>query len=348
MEKNIKIKYALNINNELIKISQVDKIKKEKYYCISCNNELIARKGDIRAHHFSHKVEVDCNFETYLHKLCKLLFSIKYKECLKNNKSFILTYETQPICTACKQIAPLYKECSEELESKTFDLCNSFDQVNIEKEYSGFIADILLQSTKHKEVIFIEFAVTHLCEKEKIDSKQRIIEFEISSEEDLEWLNREKIIIDLEIGSRYNFKDAYFKNKSSVNVCNKKHNVFILYLNGKGILKSVNTHELINEYKNKEYSQFELIDDDEKIPLGRLFIDMIRKYYMSGNKVNNCYICSSSEKNRRINSEHNIFCKLLKREISNSNSAIECNNFWPIEKEKLSEIMQAHIPHMKD
>ena len=53
--------------------------KKDKYICIECNRDLILRQGEIRVHHFSHKVDtIKCNHytnpsETQIHKDAKNL-----------------------------------------------------------------------------------------------------------------------------------------------------------------------------------------------------------------------------------------------------------------------------------
>ncbi|MBO7082875.1 MAG: hypothetical protein J6W30_03415 [Bacteroidales bacterium] len=45
--------------------------KSTKFTCISCGQELSACLGSKNQHHFRHKTEVDCNLETYLHKMGK-------------------------------------------------------------------------------------------------------------------------------------------------------------------------------------------------------------------------------------------------------------------------------------
>jgi len=62
-----------------------------KYYCVGCQNELIARvNGKIRRPHFSHKAQVECSPETYLHRLGKSVFVETYKQCLENQTPFII------------------------------------------------------------------------------------------------------------------------------------------------------------------------------------------------------------------------------------------------------------------
>jgi hypothetical protein len=61
-----------------------------------------------------------------------------------------------------------------------------FDSVFVFVVKNGFIADVLLQSTKINEVILVEFMVTQKCEEEKIRSGVRIIEYYLTDEEQIE------------------------------------------------------------------------------------------------------------------------------------------------------------------
>jgi hypothetical protein len=107
--------------------------KKDEYICYECNKSLILCKGDIRAHHFRHKVDSinPCHHysnptETQIHKHAKIL--MKYLLERKIQISFIRT------CCCCKK--------KEEFEipeiSKTSNI-----QVEYRFEYNGVkIADV--------------------------------------------------------------------------------------------------------------------------------------------------------------------------------------------------------------
>lgn len=47
--------------------------KKIPYLCPECREHLVLRKGDVRAHHFSHRGDSECNPESRLHKSAKAL-----------------------------------------------------------------------------------------------------------------------------------------------------------------------------------------------------------------------------------------------------------------------------------
>src|SRR6478609_912503 len=114
--------YALNIQRKLIHINEVDKAVSGKYHCLQCGDELIARKGKIKRHHFAHKNKIECNFETYLHKLGKLMFYDAYKDCIVNKKPFYIQYEKEKICNSCTNVEPINRSCNLGIEKVKFDL----------------------------------------------------------------------------------------------------------------------------------------------------------------------------------------------------------------------------------
>src|SRR5260221_9088120 len=67
-----KLPYGIK-NGSLTTIDEVDNGLKCACNCPACHSKLVARKGDIKAHHFAHYKSPDCNagLETVLHKLCK-------------------------------------------------------------------------------------------------------------------------------------------------------------------------------------------------------------------------------------------------------------------------------------
>ncbi|GFE79237.1 hypothetical protein GCM10011487_12370 [Steroidobacter agaridevorans] len=67
------IGYCLNESDELVHIDSVPRGKACGCRCVSCAEPLIARKGDIRVHHFAHAQQNQCTgaLETLLHLLAK-------------------------------------------------------------------------------------------------------------------------------------------------------------------------------------------------------------------------------------------------------------------------------------
>ena len=87
----ITYKFAYDYEQNTIDIKTLSKANRiEKFTCLSCGNELIPILGEIKEHHFRHKVIVEnnCSQETYLHKLAKNKFYETYDKCLKSNRSW--------------------------------------------------------------------------------------------------------------------------------------------------------------------------------------------------------------------------------------------------------------------
>lgn len=80
---DIKLPYG-NKNGVDVTIDEVESGLKCECYCPFCKSQLIARKGNLKTHHFAHYKELDCGYgvETILHKLCK--------EIIAKSKSFVV------------------------------------------------------------------------------------------------------------------------------------------------------------------------------------------------------------------------------------------------------------------
>ena len=189
----IKYKRAKNSNNEIVNIEEVtpEMRKATKFTCISCGQELSACLGSKNQHHFRHKAEVDCNLETYLHKMGKYTFVKTYTECLNQRKPFIITLKRKVSCVK-EENCPVrhfyggFPDVCNTYGWEDFDLTQYYDSVAEEQAVESFVADILLKSSKGYQSILVEIKVSHACEESKIQSRNRIIEIELHKEEDLE------------------------------------------------------------------------------------------------------------------------------------------------------------------
>ena len=138
----MKTEYAYNSEKNLVHISEIQKGNKERFTCCNCGNILIPKKGSIRNHHFSHKRETNCSYESYLHKVSKQKFFDEYNKCLIEQKPFLVDYKVNKTCNSC--INSLNISCELNTETKSYDLTKIFDKIEIEKSHNGFVADILL------------------------------------------------------------------------------------------------------------------------------------------------------------------------------------------------------------
>ena len=210
---NIKItndnfhKYALDFNKKIVHIDCAT--PKGEYYCPNCEHLMIVKnKGKIRGHHFSHKTDSFCSYESYVHKCAKFIIKQRFEE----NENFIIKYNALNTCnlhSSCKLVNKNinYKCVGEYLNE--IDLKKHFDKCEIESSYKQFKADIKLTSSSQKNSIplFIEICVTHPCTEEKVNSKIRIIELWIKSLDDIpEILKENNDTTKKPIIKFYNFK----------------------------------------------------------------------------------------------------------------------------------------------
>ncbi len=329
--------FAFNNLGKLIHISEVNKRNNEYYTCINCGKELIAKKGKIKAHHFAHKAVLDCNFETYLHKLGKLIFYQTYNQCVEKNIPYYVEYETSYICSTCESNNAIKKTCELGIQVNKFDLTTRYDLVNIEKSYDGFIADILLESSK-KEIndkIFIEIAVTHTCEIEKQESGIRIVEIKLNDEKDIKIIKEKSLNIENENINFYNFKTKTTDIRKPLNQCDKEFEVFSVLKNKKAIkrlVKAKNIQKILND-KMYVYNKILFYDNNESERFGGyVFIELVEEASNNGIDVKNCFVCRFFTYNNSYLNEMPYFCKRLKSGFDNTNIGADCNKFWRIGK----------------
>lgn len=134
------LEYGLQ-NNKIIHIKDVDSGLMCGCVCPGCGARLIARKGDIKEHHFAHEDGSDCALarETAIHILAKEILSLK-KELLL--PAFVLKYGVG----------------SKEVLVK-------FDEVQVEQSYDDIIPDIVMK--KEGKLLFVEIKVSHPVDEVK-------------------------------------------------------------------------------------------------------------------------------------------------------------------------------------
>lgn len=217
---DIKCRYAFDENDNLVNIDDV--IKEERhlhtYRCVACGEPLLPKIGMVRVPHFSHDKDHTCDGETYLHELAKHRLKERFDD---KTKPFYISYEADIICKNIDGCKWKNKMCGGSSPDHSVDLKLYYDtailEQEIEKDKKKYKADVLLTDSKKQSnppipPILLEICVSHECEQEKIDSRLRIIEFRIKSENDIndlisksefhaspQWEKRKKI-------SFYNFK----------------------------------------------------------------------------------------------------------------------------------------------
>lgn len=127
-----KLPYGLK-SGRLFSIDEVDNGLSCGCICPACGQQLIARKGTIKIHHFAHYKSVDCSggLETALHIMCK--------EFIFNSGTFT---------TPSLYYPDTFYEIFEETKIQV-------DNIKLEKKIGGIIPDIVIESKGKKLLIEI-------------------------------------------------------------------------------------------------------------------------------------------------------------------------------------------------
>lgn len=147
---NADLVYAIDQTGRIVHVSEVESGLRCNCVCPSCSNSLVARKGPIKTHHFSHAKDSSCNItiasETALHKLAKQI--LKERKELRLPKSVARHGNNQ------KDVVPEQTVNFERVDEETTDL-------------KGLIPDISAYIKDRR--LLVEFLVTHACDEEKIE-----------------------------------------------------------------------------------------------------------------------------------------------------------------------------------
>ena len=146
---------------------------------MGCGRDLVPVLGEVREQHFRHKADVGpvCTPESYLHALAKRAFADSYRAAVAAGNPYYLTLPTKRVCKRWEE--KLGFVCYREDGAVKFDLTSYFDMASMEQGADGFIADVLLTSSRSHERMLVEIAVTHKCDPSKVASGLRIIELHI-------------------------------------------------------------------------------------------------------------------------------------------------------------------------
>ena len=337
----VKVRYRKAYSNkEKTELVCIDSLLKKNttgkiYYCISCGQPLVAKKGKIRAPHFSHKKwHPLCNHETYLQTLAKLNLFKTIKFHLENEEPLLLETEEFHVCNKCSEADKEHGGCLlyEKIDNK--DLFQWFDRVYIDTAYKNFTPDILMIG-KNNKPLFIEIAVKHHpCSQEIIDSGEKTIEIFISNEEEAEKIGKSRLSLDN--CKNYNFKVKTFKHDySSPSKCKKDHEprFVVLFLSGKvSILKKkqitpIDVRMKIHGIKKFKYNQELSI------------ISELKNIYNNDLNIRNCHLCKYHK--QILHKDYLVFCKKDRR-LCSANKATVCDLYLP--KEKYFSKIETFVP----
>lgn len=324
----IRYKYARNVSGGIIFVEDLEnseQVRSEKFICISCENELVPKLGEIRQKHFAHRHNPNCSKETYLHKLAKEKFYQEYSYCLNHKIPFNIELAIQEYCDRFKE--RFGSICDIGANKRIFDLTRRYKKILLESNDGDFIPDILLLNDDESKKLYIEIAVTHQVSQKKKESQQ-IIELKVKNELDIS-IVRERLIRESSKVKFYNInpKSLRGKCKGIVNCPNKAY-VFRVYDNRK-ILFFPETYPraYVLEKFEKERFTYCKAESCSKKSYYEACREKLVELSNEGIKLRNCYLCRYHAENRfKDKKENPIFCKFLK-ESFDSNYAIECEYF---------------------
>ena len=264
----IKYHYAVDRDGNLVDIASVsEENRKNKFYCLSCGGELRPRLGCVKAHHFAHKSDAPhCCQESYLHKLAKR----KLKEKFCSGKPFKISFYQEV-------------ECSDK------DSCQFYRQeeccASVLKSY-----DLKQPSTPP---ILIEIRVTHKCEEAKVSSGYKIIELQVTSEENIKTLFESPIV---ESAHHCNSNDSgaiSFHSFKKNAIADPLEMRIYLFKSGKAYVSNMNDYPSCREVCHKGNPNAIL-----ELGIDRFYLDQISPYdigYITasnlGQKTKNCQLC---------------------------------------------------------
>lgn len=187
-KKTVQYGYALDNEGKLTHISKIVHKTNNSFVCIGCGQEMIAAIGQVNAHHFRHK-NTTCSYETYLHEAAKLAFFELFHNCLIDKKALSITLDRKLICKSNKLKLSPFEDCSSIGLSK-YNLMSLFTNADLEAhdKTTGLKPDILLTNTQSGHKCYVEIFVTHKCSDEKINTEIPILEFDIKSEIDIQYI----------------------------------------------------------------------------------------------------------------------------------------------------------------
>lgn len=156
---------------KIVHISEVEQGLGCECNCPHCGSALIARKGNIRSHHFAHHNALDCDtgMETAIHLLAKEI--IKDEKCLYVPSYFLKMEHEDKNGRNFAASSYLPSECLQ------------FSDVKLEQHNEDYVPDITAL-TETEEWVDIEILVTHKVDEHKaLRQRQRgktMIEIDLS------------------------------------------------------------------------------------------------------------------------------------------------------------------------
>lgn len=317
---------------EISEINSEERYARGPYHCLSCGHVMVPALGARRRHHFKHKAgrPDNCTDESYFHRLAKMTLFASLKRAMDGEEPFLILREAPGICSrheksfgvTCRgQGVPVYHNIAE-----------LYDTVRLEAGVEGFVADILLTSSKTGARLLVEIMVTHGCERQKIASGLPILEIPIASE-------KEAACLFGQIDTRrsgvkmHNISELPAVSHFCEESCAMSGLALLLYQSGKPWFQEVDVANLAELEKDPHLLAYELQDVGRgrrsysiDTVRDRLLDFMMRQVRNHGREVRSCLVCR--HRSERL-SEHDIRCMVKERPVWLSSGAIGCSSYEP-------------------
>ena len=319
----MKYRYANTDSGNLIDVLNLASSNRKRYgqlICPGCKRELLPVLGERRERHFRHKLEATsaCTSESYLHALAKQMVVRAFANALTEGKPFLLKRRVKQYCNKWKTVFGF--KCRSEDISRDIDLTQYFDQIKEESRVDGFVADVLLTSSKTDEKLLIEINVTHACEPEKLDSGLRIAEVKITTEDEAHALE-DGITEFNEKTNFYNFRRQAPKPVPCNSECGHVVAVFHVVKSGKAFMQTDHPERVSEVMLRASTIYSRRIIDAPFLDFEEEALRALR----SGVKIKVCSICRYAGFDTL---EKPVFCKIKRKEVGNS-AAATCFMYRP-------------------
>lgn len=313
-----------------------DRYAQGPYRCISCGNLMVPALGKTRKHHFKHKAgrPENCADETYLHQLGKNALFDALSDAIRHQRPYPLIRSQSVECDRRKSDFGII--CTHRKSEFLDDLAKRFDSVELEKGVNGFVADILLTSSETGEFLLLEIAVTHRCEKEKINSGVGIVEIKIRCEEDIEPL-RHEIATAAPNVICYNLQEPAALAQRCDHPCSVNCMLFLLYDNGKAWYSQISSSQIAEFTADPNLVAWQVIDAwsysggrTSKPLLEQFKKALVEQHLNSPNRVKSCMLCQHNNGQVGV---HDVLCSWKNRKVWMSSSASSCIAYSPVADE---------------
>lgn len=159
MANNHKSGWALDSDQNIVHIADAHR-GVHGYICPICHKELIAKKGEVNAHHFAHRETPDHPGESALHFVAKNLLASQ----INQSKSFDYKYKYE-----IKEYSQKYQTAlNTVVDLRQFDVFGAIKLAETEKAFNEHITPDITVNLEEGRAYYIEIYVTSKKSKQRI------------------------------------------------------------------------------------------------------------------------------------------------------------------------------------